>query len=160
MSETAITHTGGGVFATARRGGIDAYDVEFIRQRRKHGAPDSAIAKMLGRPVESVSSIDRALPATKDKPTKSRAYIAPDILALIAELEAKHGAKPGSVLSPSATPKSNEARLEAYCRVRALRDARGRHRFTYPAMAEMFDRHHTTISTAIAKHSSRYEVSA
>ena len=78
----------------------------------------------------------------------------------IAELEAKHGAKPGSVLSPSATPKANEARLEAYCRVRALRDARGRHRFTYPAMAEMFDRHHTTISTAITKYASRYEVSA
>lgn len=45
------TATRGGDFATARRGGVDAYEIGFIRDKIAAGLPVSQISKQLGRPI-------------------------------------------------------------------------------------------------------------
>lgn len=50
----------GGEFATSRRGGVDGYEMAFIQQRAIAGVPDSAIAKMLGRPVDEITECREA----------------------------------------------------------------------------------------------------
>lgn len=68
MSETAITHTGGGAFATARRGGIDEYERAFIKQKRERGVPVQHIASMLGRPVSDVAAMVEAMAVVAPPP--------------------------------------------------------------------------------------------
>ena len=56
MSATANVSRGG-EHATARRGGIDAWEIAFIDQKRARGFPDAAIANMLGRHVATVRGV-------------------------------------------------------------------------------------------------------
>ena len=55
MSATANVSRGG-EHATARRGGIDAWEIAFIDQKRSQRVPDSAIAQMLGRPLSALQA--------------------------------------------------------------------------------------------------------
>lgn len=54
MSEISHT-TRGGEFATSRRGGIDAYEAQFIHARSREGRTTRQIAKMIGRAVEDIT---------------------------------------------------------------------------------------------------------
>lgn len=69
MSDTAIAYSRGGEHATARRSGI-IEDVPFIQAKRRAGAPDSAIAQMIGRSLASVQTVPREEPPVRRQPPK------------------------------------------------------------------------------------------
>jgi hypothetical protein len=60
MDQPVFTSSSGN-FATARRGGFDAYELAFIEEKLAAGVPASGIARMLGRNVNDVASRVRAL---------------------------------------------------------------------------------------------------
>jgi hypothetical protein len=70
-----IANARGGEFATSRKGGLDAYEVAFIAQKLEAGIPVSAIAKMLGRPVQTIR--DGLPPKFREASRPERATAAP-----------------------------------------------------------------------------------
>jgi hypothetical protein len=88
-----IANARGGEFATSRKGGLDAYEVAFIQQKLDACVPWSAIAKMLGRPIDDI---------------RTRASLAPS--APIVESTSHAGAELGSV-QPTWRPRCRVPRL-------------------------------------------------
>lgn len=161
MSETAITHTGGGAFATARRGGIDEYERAFIHQRRERRVPVQHIANMLGRNVADVALYVSTLTPAPEPPPPPRvrknlpihtAIGTTEILdAIVDDVEIRHELALGSVLGRGMSERVIAARFEAYWLARQVLNHKGQPRFSFPLLAKFFGRDHTTISGAITK---------
>ena len=145
MSATANTSKGG-EYATARRGGIDQWERDFIRAKRDAGVPDSAIAKMIDRPAQMVRDVPnlmdkpepipveappeparlRAPPAPTPirprSPQKSAPRPMPDrVKVIVAWLCAEHGVTLEEMTGPSREPRVVCARQEAYAEIRELK---------------------------------------
>lgn len=167
----------GGAFATSRRGGVDAWEIAFIDQRRRQRVSDFAIAGMLGRPVSSISAVPRACelvalepPAANPRPvvTASTAItlppprkpavtksprcrtMPPRVRVLVAEIAARHQLTTWDLVGRNQSARYALARHEAFAMIREYRESSGKSQYSLPLIGSWFGgRDHTTVRTAI-----------
>lgn len=158
MSTTANKNRGG-EFATTRRGAISAYEHAFITQKRAAGVPDSAIAKMIGRPVTEVAVTGlravEAKPAPAPAPEPSPESEAVKVLRSVAR---RHGLSVPEMIAGPSTQRFVLARDEAMWRLRQLKRASGKPRFSFVQIAKLTGRQdHTSAIDAIRRQERRIQ---
>lgn len=150
MSDTSSIARGG-EFATARRGGLDTYEVRFIGEKRERRVADAQIAKMLGRSLSMVRSLDLVAlepPVTEVRIPRQSAL--GEVGAAVAE---RHGLSIKDLIGPSLKRPITLARQEAFWCCYQLRAASGARRFSQPQIGRFFgNRDHTTVLFGIQQH--------
>jgi hypothetical protein len=156
----------GGEFATARRGGLDAYELAFIAQKIEAGVPVSAIAKMLRRPVETIrdglpprfreaARVEQApsTPTPASRQTVSAEQVKwrpmpPRAKAIVREVCDAYCVTFGEITGDSYVRAIAHARQDAFNR---LADAD----FPLADIGRFFRRDHTTVLTGIRAYEKR-----
>lgn len=176
MSE--ITHaTRGGDFATSRRGGMDAHEIQFIRARSFEGRTARQIAKMLGRAVDDVTPhmVDWERYAPQPEPVQDVAWAEPERLPspgdivlslwrgllvvperratrlqIAEEVAARYGVSVEALRGPLRHKAFTVPRQEAMWRMVKA------HRWSTPQIGDFFGgRDHTTVLHACKAHEKR-----
>jgi hypothetical protein len=171
----------GGEHATARRGGIDAWEREFIREKRAAGVPDSAIAKMINRPVQMVREVPNLIeppapvepvantaeparlrakpaaePARQRPPQKAQPRPMPErVQAIVNWVAMEHDVTFDEIVGPSTVKHIARARQQAYAEIRELRRPGPPclPSYSFAQIARWFGgRDHTTIRQGVATH--------
>lgn len=150
MSDTA-TFSRGGDFATSRRGGLDAYEVQQVRDMHARGIGTQNIAKMLGRPVSSVVHIVRPPPPA---PRVRLAVRKPgdditdadhrNLDAVVTEAFERFGVSRADIMG------SHEKKRYAAVRFWTWRRARAVTGLTHLQLGCYFGRHQSAMSKALA----------
>jgi hypothetical protein len=160
-----IANARGGEFATTRRGGLDPYELAFIGQKLEAGVPVSAIAKMLGRPAQTIRdglppsfreavrpepSPPALIPppppiraaSVKTRPTPDRARRA------IREVCDRHIVTWSEIMGPGRTKPVAQARQQAFVALAEMG-------FPLADIGRFFNRDHTTVLWGIRAHERR-----
>lgn len=115
-----------GDFATSRRGGISARELELIREKTWEGASIQAIATMLGRPMTDVAAMAAGMPR---KPRASypprpqvvfnHGWLPPEteMVRITRETAAKYGVSAAQIRGPRRDKAVIAPRFEAMWRI-------------------------------------------
>lgn len=154
----------------SRARGLAPEDRDFILARRASGQPDSAIARMLGKNLELVRSVEtppeivarprvqvfapppEPRPAPPPKPREWRLYVPRVVKMTIARIAEKHGLTPDHLIGLSRLAPIVRARQEAMHEIHQLG------RFSLTAIGlYLGGRDHTTIIHGIRAHERRLD---
>lgn len=148
----------GGQFATSRRGALDEFELKFIYAKAEAGIPDAAIARMLGRNVDTVVAarenlgvkrVMRKLSAgTRDAEPEQRGI--PDVAReIIRDVCRRHNVNYDAMLSPARARRIAWPRQEAFWRL----DAAGK--WSTTKIGQFFGRDHTTVIHGVRAYQAR-----
>jgi hypothetical protein len=166
-----ISSARGGEFATARRGGLDSHDMEFIAGMARKGVPDSAVAKMLMRGVQEVTAAREALSLER---APRRTYGQPKAPERAPVIRRPPPPKRGDKAMPARAYKIIREVCDLYAITWSEMVGERRHKlytkprqqvwwrlwtsgFSLPQIAHWFNRHHTSILAGANAHSARLE---
>jgi len=161
MSNALFETTSPGAFATARRGGIDLTEVQFIADKLLEGGSVQSISRMVGRPACDVAAVAATLPRNARRaygPAKPQVVFlqgwdAPEhgLLRIAREVAAKHKLTVAELRGPSAKHTVAHPRQEAFWLSRAA---------GYPTtqIGQWYGgRDHTTILWGVRQHQRRLD---
>lgn len=164
MSDTDNLYSDGpGRFATARKGGIDAYEMDFINAKIAAGVPLVAIANMCGRAVEEIRAFatrpaERApfVPPPLPKPKMARGLqnMPKAARMIVADVAERNGMTTDLLLSDHRYRSIAHPRQEAFAALYATR------RYSLPLIGAWFGKDHSTILHGIRAHTARAEAAS